>query len=177
MLSEAAEHHHGRNTAEERLTDGGSNARPQAVRRRSPGFEVMRRKVVLSTHLNPTSIWLWGRTAKQEEGSCQLTGITGTELGSAGHLHLWRFSCSLSLFCADQKLALLLADLPSFTEHLVLSLTPPSLAPNTPPFPRVVLLPDKQPLSIPLKRGMLLWLFLLLVLCSSPHSCVSLVEL
>lgn len=92
ILFGAVEHHHGRNAEEEQLTDGGSNARPRAVQRRSPGFEVMRRKVVLSTHLNPTSIWLWGRSAKKEEGSCQLTGITAAKPGSAGHLHLQRLS-------------------------------------------------------------------------------------
>lgn len=53
---------------EEQLTDGACNARPQAIPRRFPSFEVMRRKVVLSTHLNPASIWLWGRVAKKGEG-------------------------------------------------------------------------------------------------------------
>lgn len=78
----------------EELTDGSSNARLRAVQRRSQSLEVMRRKVVFSTHLNPTSIWLWGRTAKTEEGSCQLTGITGAKPGSMGNLHLWRLSWS-----------------------------------------------------------------------------------
>lgn len=110
VSSEVTEHHHGHNTGEQ-LTDGGSNARLQAVQRRSLSFEVVRRKVVFSTHLNPTSIWLWGRTAKKEEDSCQLTGITGAKPGSTGNLHFWRFSWSVIVFlCADCRFALALTD-------------------------------------------------------------------
>lgn len=58
ILSAATEHHYSHDKEEKQMTDGGSNGRLPAVQSRSPNFEVLKRKVMLSTHLISASIWL-----------------------------------------------------------------------------------------------------------------------
>lgn len=128
-MSEAVHHHHDHSREEQQSTDGGCNARPQAIPRRFPGFEVIRRKVVLSTHLNPASIWLWGSCKERGRQLWDNRNNRYPGSSSAPRKH-WTFSpldVFLFLCCVDWRFALLLADLTSFTELLILLLAFPAV--------------------------------------------------
>lgn len=78
----------------------------------------------------------------------------------------WTFAASdvfLFLYCVDWKLALLLVDLTSFTELVILLPAFPTL-----PFSWSALLPDKLPFPHPLRRGMFFFLIVSASAAMSP---------